>query len=224
MQLSGPARKKKVRKSFPVINSKLSLMSSCLLGHKQRVCLHGVCSSYSESREGLPQGPLLGPLLFNIFINDLNYVVPDVSLRLNADDTTLYASDVSPIALQFVVNWGLSRLSEWFDANYLLINNAKMQALSIGPRKYDFDLTLNGSAVTKLSSIRILGVELDGMLNFTEHISSQLKKAYVKTGALRRIRHFVPMDIMLALCKSFILPNLEYCSPLLLGVGKSPHQ
>ena len=224
MQLSGPARKKKVRKSFPVINSKLSLMSSCLLGHKQRVCLHGVCSSYSESREGLPQGPLLGSLLFNIFINDLNYVVPDVSLRLNADDTTLYASDVSPIALQFVVNRGLNRLSEWFDANYLLINNAKMQALPIGPRKYDFDLTLNGSAVTKLPSIRILGVELDGMLNFTEHISSQLKKAYAKTGALRRIRHFVPMDIMLALYKSFILPHLEYCSPLLLGLGKSPHQ
>ena len=49
-----------------------------------------------------------------------------------------------------------------------------MQALPIGPRKYDFDLTLNGSAVTKLRSIRILGVELDGMLNFTEHISSQL--------------------------------------------------
>ena len=176
MQLSSPARKKKVRKSFPVINSKLSLMSSCLLGHKQRVCLHGVCSSYSESREGLLQGPLLGPLLFNIFINDLNYVVPDVSLRLNADDTTLYASDVSPIALQFVVNRGLSRLSEWFDANYLLINNAKTQALPIGPCKYDFDLTLNGSGVTKLPSIRILGVELDSMLNFIEHISSQLKK------------------------------------------------
>ena len=169
---------------------------------------------------GLPQGSLLGPLLFNIFINDLNYAVPDVSLRLYADDTTLYASDVSPIALQFVVNRGLSRLSEWFDANYLLINNAKTQALPIDPCKYDFDLTLNCSGVTKLPSIRILGVELDSMLNFIEHISSQLKKAYAKTGALRRIRHFVPMDVMLALYKSFILPHLEYCSPLLLGVGK----
>ena len=115
---------------------------------------------------------------------------------------------------------GLSRLSEWFDANYLLINNAKTQALLIGPCKYDFDLTLNGSGVTKLPSIRILSVELDSMLNFIEHISSQLKKAYAKTGALRRIRHFVPMDVMLALYKSFSLPNLEYCGPLLLGMGK----
>ena len=120
----------------------------------------------------------------------MNYAVQDVSLRLYADDTTLYASDVSPIALQFVVNRGLSRLSEWFDANYLLINNAKTQALPIGLWKHDFDLTLNGSGVTKPPSIRILGVELDSMLNLIEHISSQLKEAYAKTGALRRIRHF----------------------------------
>ena len=113
---------------------------------------------------GLPQGSLLGPLLFTIFINDLNYAVPDVSLRLYADDTTPYASDVPPTALQFVVNRGLSRLSEWFDANYLLINNAKKQAFPISLGKYDFDLTLNGSGVTKLPSIRILGVELDSML------------------------------------------------------------
>ena len=101
--------------------------------------MHGVCSSCSELRAGLRRGSLFGPLLFNIFINDLNYAVPDVSLRLYADDTTLYASHVSPIALQFVVNQGLRRPSQWFDVNYLLINNAKTQALPIGPCKYDFE-------------------------------------------------------------------------------------
>ena len=67
-----------------------------------------------------------------------------------ADDTTLYATDASPIALQFAVNQGLSRLSEWFDA-----------AIPIGPCKYDFDFTLKDSGVTTLPCIRILGVELD---------------------------------------------------------------
>lgn len=74
-------------------------------------------------------------------------------LRLYADDTTLYASDVSQMALQFVVKKGLSRLSEWFELNYLLINNAKTQALPIGPCKYKFDLSLNGSGVTKLPGL-----------------------------------------------------------------------
>lgn len=67
-------------KAYGFCESALSLMSSYLLGRKQRVCLHGVCS------------------------------------RFYADDTTLYASDASPIALQFAVNQGLSRLSEWFNA------------------------------------------------------------------------------------------------------------
>ena len=181
--------------------------------------MHGVCSSYSELRAGLPQGSILGPPLFNIFINDLNYKVPDVSLRLYADDATLYASDVSPIALQVVVvSQGLSRLS----VRCKLFVDKQFQDASPSDRSLqDFDLTLNGSGVTKLPSIRIFGVEPDSMLNFIEHISIQLKEAYAKTSALRRIRHFVPMDVMLALYKSFILPHPEYCSPLLLGVGKS---
>ena len=69
------------------------------------------------------------------------------------------------------MNRGLSRQSQWFDAKYLSINNAKTQALSISPCKYDFDLLLNGYGATKLPSIRILAVELDSMLNFIEHIS-----------------------------------------------------
>ena len=95
-------------KAYGLSQSALSLMSSYLLGLKQRVCFYGVCSSYSELRAGLPQGSLFGPLLFNIFINDVNHAVPDVPLRLYADDTTVHASDVSPIALQFVVNRGRS--------------------------------------------------------------------------------------------------------------------
>ena len=68
--------------------------------------------------------------------------------------------------------------------------------------------------------MKILGVTLDKMLTFKDHISGQLKKAYAKSAALRRIRRFVPTEVMISLYNSFVLPHLEYCSPLLLGVGK----
>ena len=61
----------------------------------------------------------MGPLLFNIFINDLNFCVPNVSLRLYADDTTAYLSDVSPIILEFSFNKDLQTLSSWFESNGL---------------------------------------------------------------------------------------------------------
>ena len=110
-------------------HSALQLMSSCLTGRKQRVKVHGICSSYRDIKVGVPQRSLLGPLLFNIFINDLNIFVPHMYLRLHADDTTGYFSDTSPTVLQFVVNSELNVLSSWFDQNHLLVNNDTTQAL-----------------------------------------------------------------------------------------------
>ena len=68
---------------------------------------------------------LLGPLLFDIFINDLNFCVPTVSLRLYADDTTAYLSDVFPTILEFSFNKDLRTLSSWIESNHLIVNSTK---------------------------------------------------------------------------------------------------
>ena len=68
-------------------------------------------------------------------------------------------------------------------------------------------------------SCKILGVTLDKDLSFKEHISDQLKKAYAKASAPKRIKRFLPHDAMIKLYKAFILPHLEYCSPLIVGIG-----
>ena len=198
----------------------LDLMTSYLLERKQRVRVKGVVSSYSTVKTGVPQGSLLGPLLFNIFINDVNYSVPNVSLRLYADDTTSYGADVSPTVLEFVVNKDLKTLSSWFKSNHLNVNNSKTQAFSVGPCKYDYGLYLDSTKIDTTNNVKILGVTLDSKLNFKIHISEQLKKAYAKAAALRRIRKSLPIDKMIMLYKAFILPHLEYCGPLMLGLGK----
>ena len=87
-------------KAYGFATRALELMSTYLLGRQQCVRLDGVCSD-KTAKSGVPQGSLLRQLFFNIFINDLNFCVPNVSLWLYADDTTAYLSDVSPTILEF---------------------------------------------------------------------------------------------------------------------------
>ena len=198
----------------------VELMSNYLQDRRQRVKLDGIYSDWKPIKVGVPQGSLLGPLLFNIYINDLNLQVTNTSLRLYADDTTEYTSDVSPPVLEYIINSDLHILSTWLRQNYLQINSSKTQAMTIGPVPYRYNFSVDNNEVDANDTLKILGVTLDRKLNFAAHVSEQVKKACAKAYALRRIRRFIPLDVMCRLYKSYILPHLEYCCPLLFGVGR----
>ena len=208
-------------KAYGFTHDALETMTAYLTGRRQRVKLDGVYSSWRTVKTGVPQGSLLGPLLFNLYVNDLNYFITSTSLRLYADDTTHYASDVSPTVLQYIINSDLSVLSRWFSMNFLQINAAKTQAIAIGPSSYQYDFHLNDSNVHTKDTLKILGVVLDSKLTFKAHIKQQLNKGCAKASALRRIRKFISKDVLVRLYKAYVLPHLEYCSPLLLGVGNA---
>ena len=106
-------------------------MYSYLSRQKQRVKVNGVFSDWLPVYYGVPQGSVLGPLLFNVFINDLNFSVQLSSLRLYADDTTAYASNTDISALELSLNKDLENLSSWFAANYLSVNSTLMHLLFI---------------------------------------------------------------------------------------------
>ena len=167
-------------------------------------------------RCGLPQGSLLGLLLFNIFINDVNYCVATSSLRLYAADTTQYSSSVCPTTLEFNLNADISRLKECFTYNFLGINSTKTQAMVLGNSSYNFEFFVDPQQVIDIKPIlKILGVTLDNKLSFKDHVTITLKKAYAKIAALRRIKRLIPSFIMISLYKTYVLPHLEYCSPQL---------
>ena len=117
----------------------------------------------------------------------------------------------------FIVDKDLQTLSSWFESNHLTVNSTKTQALSVGP--CDYSLFLYNARIEFQQSIKILGVTLDKDLSYKEHISDPLKKAYAKASALRTVRRFLPRDAMIKLYKAFILPHLEFCSPLFAGIG-----
>ena len=163
----------------------------------------------------------MGPLLFNIFINDLNFVVHVSSLRLYAEDTTAYASNTNITALELSLNQDLEKLSSWFASNHLTVNGKKTQAMILGDSDQEPVLQIGDSPIEINDSLNILGVHIDNKLSFKDHISAILKKVYAKTPSSETTKKLVPAAVALMLYKAYILPHLEYCSPLLLGINKS---
>ena len=102
-----------------------------LCERKQRVKLDNTNPQWRTVTTGVPQGSLLGPLLFNIYMNDLNYFIEGTSLRLYADDTTAYASDISPVVLEYIINSNLQVVCTWLQHNYLQINATKTQTMAM---------------------------------------------------------------------------------------------
>ena len=113
--------------------------------------------------------------------------------------------------LKFVISSDLSVLSRCFRMNFLQINASS----------YQYEFHLNDSNVHTRDTLKILEVVLDSKLTFKAHIKEQLNEACAKASALPRIRKFIFKDVLVRLYKAYVLPHLEYCSPLLLGVGNA---
>ena len=144
------------------------------------------------------------------FLNDLNFTGQISFLRLYADDTTTYATDRDITTLKISLNQDLNILVTWFSQNYLIVNSIKTQGILLGSHKVEL-----------ANSLKILGVTLDNKLTYCEYISNMLKKVYAKIGVLRRLKRLMPHNVSLSLYKAYLLPHVEYCSPLLTGINKT---
>ena len=91
--------------------------------------------------------------------------------------------------------------------------------MAIGPVNYTYTINLQDNNIEPTDSLKILGVTLDERITFKPYIQEQLKKACAKAAALRELCKFIPQDVMIRLYKAYVLPHLEYCSPLLLGIS-----
>lgn len=205
-------------RAYGLTDSAVKLMTSYLTNRKQRTKANREFSKWSLEQCGVPQGSLLGPLLFNIFINDLNGVISESSLRLYADDMNGYNSDVSPMVLNFSLNKNLGELHRCLEENYVLMNFEKTQSMILGKSNYNYELQSAKKSIPSMDILRILGMTLDKKLSFKEHVREDRAKACAKIGALRRLKRIIPANIAVRMYKTFVLPQLEYCNPVLLGM------
>ena len=124
---------------------------------------------------------MLGPMLFNIFINDLFFHVKKAKLNAYADDHQVYYSHVDPAALDACVSHDVGVANQWYHENGMLVNESKHQCLILGDTEYGFSFPVK-------DTLEIFGMEIDNKLNFSKHISNVRKKNNYQFNVMLRFR------------------------------------
>ena len=196
---------------YGIKGSVLRWITSYLTNRQQRVILNGKESQWQTVTSGIPQGSVLGPTLFLIYINDLPDVVENV-VKLFADDTKIY-SVVNNEHQQLRLQEDLDSLMNWSDTWLLRFNSSKCKHLHMG-RETDTSYNIGDTEIERISHEKDLGVIVDQQLKFQHHISLSVKKANRKLGLIRRSFTHMDKDMFLALYKSIVRPHLEYGSTI----------
>ena len=194
---------------------------SFLSDRRAHVTIRDSASGSFRIRRGVPQGSVLGPVLFNIFINDLSSVLPpNVRFSLYADDLAIWASSPSPALATAAVQAALQRLEAWSLQWQLLLNPAKCEVsfFSTATREASFrpSLSLLGNPLSFNASPTFLGVTLDRTLSFSSHSSSLRAACFPRLKSLRAVStaSWGPSKESLAsIYRTFLLPALSFSSP-----------
>ena len=192
----------------------LNWFKSFLTNRSQVVSVSGVKSTSRPILHGVPQGSVLGPLLFLIYVNDLHEAIPFSLTNLFADDTMLLLVSRLLKSLAKKANIDLKCLINWLNANMICLNSKKTELLLLHPSRkfnsFDFKLKINGSRLYPCDSVKYLGIIFDSNFNFEPHISSLCKKLAIANGVLSKTRHYVSREILLTLYFSLFHSHLSY--------------
>ena len=190
----------------------LKLILSYLTNRKQRVKTGSFFSDWLEVLLGVPQGSILGPILFNIFINDLFMFLNETEICNFADDNTIYACDKDVEIVISRLKNDIKNVIDWYNANSMVANPDKFQLMFLG-KKVDKQicLTVNNLSIRSVDTVKLLGVVIDNKLNFVEHINNICKVANNKTNALLRIRKYIDVPTAKIYANAYILSAFSYC-------------
>ena len=210
----------KLKDQFGISDIELRWFES-YLNNREQVCI--VNNSMSSSKRivsGVPQGSILGPLLFLLYINDLPECLQKTTPYLYADDTQICCSSNSLIELTENLNHDLSRIGDWLSRNKLQHHPTKTKIMFIGSKHhinsttFDHPVMLNNQRIPRVHSFTCLGLDLDENLNWNPHIQAICKKVGAGLGTLRRIKPFVPITTLQTIYRALIQPYFDYCSPI----------
>ena len=191
---------------------------SYLSNRKQYVSINGYESEQVSIEYGVPQGSVLGPLLFLIYINDLHSAIKFCSVRLFADDTNLLIKNKSLKQIRKYLNLDLRNLANWLKANKISLNAGKTELIIFRhPNKeinYDLKIKIEGKKLIPSKYVKYLGLLIDEHLNWSYHVDLIAPKLNRAIGMLSKIRHYVSEPILRSIYFGIFSSTLNYGSQI----------
>lgn len=194
---------------YGIQGSAYKWLESFLVNRVQQVKINNSLSPPLCVESGVPQGTVLGPILFLIYSADLPEVVENCKISIYADDTKIYKS-IKAESDCLKLQTDLDNVSKWADMWQMTLNPEKTKVLTIGNKKVDFDYVLNGIRVEKVNHIKDVGVIIQSNLKFTMQCSNVVKKAYFVIRNIFTTFKGHDCDFYSKMYTCYVRPQLEY--------------
>ena len=188
----------------------LRLVKSYLTDRWQRTKIITSYSSWSELLVGVPQGSVLGPIVFNLFINDLFYIMK-TDICNYADDNTPYTIDMYLDKLMAKLECATKSAMDWFHSNGMKLNSSKCYLFVCGHKYESMICKIDNTQIIETHLVKLLGIQMESELTFNNYLETVCKRASQKLNALSRLCLFIPLHKRKMLIQAFFNSQFSYC-------------